>query len=96
MHTGPAIVSATTPEPHMWLRRYGNELFRFARHRVVTVAAAEDLVQEISERTWLFVIMRRRLIDYYRQQARSPLVPLPGAADETGNGTYFETGARTH
>lgn len=80
----------------MWLRRYGNELFRFARHRVVTVAAAEDLVQEISERTWLFVIMRRRLIDYYRQQARSPLVPLPGAADETGNGTYFETGARTH
>nr|WP_262905644.1 sigma factor [Hymenobacter siberiensis] len=92
------------------MSRYGNEMFRFARHRVATVAAAEELVQETivstlgtlasfrqesSECTWLFVILRRKLIDYYRQQARSPLVPLLGAADEAGNGTYFETGART-
>ena len=77
-----ATASATQPEPHLWLNRYGNELFRFARRRVATVAAAEELVQETivsalgtlasfrqesSERTWLFVIMRRRLIDYYRQ-----------------------------
>ncbi|SMB81121.1 RNA polymerase, sigma-24 subunit, ECF subfamily [Hymenobacter roseosalivarius DSM 11622] len=104
----PASVTATPPEPHLWLSRYGSDLFRFARRRVATVAAAEELVQETivsalgtlasfrqesSERTWLFVIMRRRLVDYYRQQARSPLVPLPGAA---GNGTYFETGVRTH
>lgn len=99
------------PEPHLWLSRYGNELFRFARRRVASLAAAEELVQETfvsalstlasfrqesSERTWLFVIMRRRLVDYYRQQARSPLVPLPGAADEKENGTYFETGTRVN
>lgn len=111
MLPAPAPVAATTLEPHLWLSRYGNEMFRFARRRVATVAAAEELVQETivsalgtlasfrqesSERTWLFVIMRRRLVDYYRQQARSPLVPLPGAADEAGHGTYFETGARTH
>jgi len=98
-------------EPALWPSRYGDELFRFARHRVASVTAAEELVQETfvsalgsvasfrqeaSERTWLFLIMRRRLVDYYRQQARSPLVPLPGEGDEAGHGPHFETDAHVH
>ncbi len=102
---------ASALEPALWLSRYGDELFRFARHRVASATAAEELVQETfvsalgslatfrqeaSERTWLFMILRRRLVDYYRQQARSPFVPLPGAGDEAGHGPHFETDARVH
>ncbi len=91
-------MNPTTPEPSHWPDRYGDELFRFARHRVPDAATAEELVQETflsalraldsfrgeaSERTWLFVILRRKLIDHYRRQARSPLVGLE-ALDERG------------
>ncbi len=31
---------------------------------------------EASERTWLFVILRRKIIDHYRRQARAPRVGL--------------------
>ncbi|WP_426059040.1 sigma-70 family RNA polymerase sigma factor [Hymenobacter sp. B1770] len=104
-------ISAADPEPALWLSRYGDELFRFARHRVASATVAEELVQETfvsalgalasfrqeaSERTWLFVILRRKLVDYYRQQARSPLVPLPGAGDEAGHGPHFESDGRAH
>lgn len=41
-----ASIAAATPEPHLWLSRYGNEIFRFVRRRVAIVAAAEELVQE--------------------------------------------------
>lgn len=94
MLPAPAPVAATTPEPHLWLSRYGSEIFRFVRRRVATVSAAEEPMQETivsvlgtlalfrqesSERTWLFVILRRKFLDYYRQQACSPLVPFPCA-----------------
>ncbi|MFD2787399.1 hypothetical protein [Hymenobacter rubripertinctus] len=42
MLPAPDSAAATTPEPHLWLSRYGNELFRFARRRVATVVAAEE------------------------------------------------------
>ena len=77
------------PEPRQWVARFGDELYRFALGRVPTAEAAEELVQETfvsalgalaafrgqaSERTWLFVILKRKIIDHYRRQARSPLV----------------------
>ena len=64
--------------------------------------AAEELVQETflsaldglatfraeaSERTWLFVILRRKIIDHYRRQARAPRIGL----DELGDGGATET-----
>ena len=75
----------------MWIERYGDELYRFALSRVSDEACAEELVQETllsalnglesfrgesSERTWLFLILRRKVIDHYRRQARHPEVSL--------------------
>ena len=41
------------------------------------LAARASFRGEASERTWLFVIMRRKLADFYRQQARRPVAALP-------------------
>ncbi len=80
------------PTPHLWLDTYGDELYRFALGRVGgDEVQAEELVQETflsalsaldtfrgeaSERTWLFVILRRKIIDFYRRRARHPEVSL--------------------
>ena len=59
------------PVPAQWPARYGDELYRFALSRV----SAADVAEE-SERTWLFVILRRKIIDCYRRQARVSHVGL--------------------
>jgi len=79
------------PVPAQWPGRYGDELYRFALSRVADADVAEELVQETflsaldglatfraeaSERTWLFVILRRKIIDHYRRQARVSYVGL--------------------
>ena len=70
------------PGPAQWPDRYGDELYRFALSRVSDDNAAEELVQdtflsaldglvafrgEASKRTWVFVILRRKIIDHYRR-----------------------------
>lgn len=95
------------PVPAEWPARFGDELYRFALSRVSDAEAAEELVQETflsalanlatfraeaSERTWLFVILRRKIIDYYRRQARAPHVGLDALGDGGGptEADYFE------
>ena len=66
-----------------YYRNHWDALFRFAIQRVKQVEAAEDLVQETflaavqsrdrfkgqsTEKTWLFSILKHKLIDYYRKQ----------------------------
>lgn len=68
-----------------WVENYGDVLFGFAASRVRDRAIAQDLVQETflaalkakqgfagrsSERSWLFGILRNKLVDYYRRQSR--------------------------
>lgn len=89
-------MTSSTPVPAQWPDRYGDELYRFALSRVSDPDVAEELVQETflsaldglatfrgdaSERTWLFVILRRKIIDHYRRQARATYVGL----DEIGD-----------
>lgn len=94
------IFDSASPDPQQWLARFGDELYRFALGRVADAAAAQELVQDTfvsalealatfrgqaSERTWLFVILKRKIIDHYRREARSPFVALdlaPGQAPE--------------
>ena len=98
-----------TPEPQQWLLRFGDELYRFALGRVADAATAEDLVQETlvsaldaldsfrgqaSERTWLFVILKRKIIDHYRRQARSPFVPLAITPDQAPEAEFFRVWQR--
>ena len=94
-------------EPQQWLARFGDELYRFALGRVSDTMAAEELVQETlvsalgaldsfrgqaSERTWLFVILKRKIIDHYRRQARSPFVPLGLSAEQAPEAEFFQPG----
>ncbi len=99
-------MTSTSPAPAQWPDRYGDELYRFALSRVSNTSAAEELVQdtflsaldglatfraEASERTWLFVILRRKIIDYYRRQARTSVVSLDALAEEgTPETDYFD------
>jgi RNA polymerase sigma-70 factor (ECF subfamily) len=84
-------ITITIPEPALWIDRYGDDLYRFALSRVADEGCAEELVQatllsaltgiqafrgESSERTWLFLILRRKVIDHYRRQARHREVSL--------------------
>jgi RNA polymerase sigma-70 factor (ECF subfamily) len=67
----------------VWVDRYGDALFRFARARVKDKTIAEDLVQDTflaavrskaryqgksSEKTWLFGILKHKIIDHYRNK----------------------------
>ena len=89
-------MTPATPVPAQWPARFGDELYRFALSRVSDVETAEELVQETflsalanlatfraeaSERTWLFVILRRKIIDHYRRQARAPHIGLDELRD---------------
>ncbi len=77
-------------EPHSWLDRHGDALYRYALMRVREPAAAEDLVQETllaalrthsrfagesSERTWLIAILKNKVIDHFRRYAHEATLP---------------------
>lgn len=70
----------------IWVKEYGDLLFRFACARVSDRGRAEDLVQETflsaikgyenfanrsSEKSWLFSILKNKIIDYYRSKGRN-------------------------
>jgi RNA polymerase sigma-70 factor (ECF subfamily) len=76
MKTSPKINADT------WVDQYGDSLFHFALARVKKKEIAEDLVQETflaavkaqdrfkghsSEKTWLFGILKHKVIDHYRR-----------------------------
>jgi RNA polymerase sigma-70 factor (ECF subfamily) len=69
-------------DPTVWLDRFGDLLYRYARSRVHRDEAAEDLVQEtllaalearnrgqelVSEQAWLMGILRHKIIDHFRR-----------------------------
>lgn len=68
-----------------WVDEYGDQLFRFAFVRVNDRICAEDLVQDTflsaikgyenfthrsSEKSWLFSILKNKIIDFYRSKGR--------------------------
>lgn len=76
--------------PDAWVDQHGDNLFRFALQRVGGKDIAEELVQETflaamrardrfkgqsSEKTWLFGILKHKIIDHYRRRkhARSDM-----------------------
>ena len=71
-------------DPDKWVNEYGDKLYAYAYSRVGSAEIAEDLVQETflaglknlstfkgnsSEYTWLVSILKRKIIDHYRQKA---------------------------
>ncbi|MCB1230021.1 MAG: sigma-70 family RNA polymerase sigma factor [Verrucomicrobiae bacterium] len=75
--------------PANWDREYREYLIRFALQRISDHGLAEDLVQETflsawnarksfrgdcAERTWLTGVLRNKIIDHYRRNARRPMM----------------------
>ncbi len=101
-------------DPSEWVDRYGDYLFRYAMLRLRDRSAAEDLVQETflaalkdrgsfsggsSEATWLVGILKHKIADHFRHQAReAPLEdgdlreqPDPSCFDKSGHWTSGPT-----
>ena len=72
-------------DPETWVDEYGDALFRYALFRIQDGSVAEDLVQETflaalrgkdgfagrsSLRTWLFGILKHKIIDHIRKISR--------------------------
>ena len=88
-------------DPSTWVDAHGDALYRFALLRVKDAHVAEDLVQETfisalegldafkggsSVRTWLIGILKHKIIDHFRKNAReivsSDLTALEGETED--------------
>ena len=94
----------TTTDPGTWVDAYGDRLYRYALSRVRDAGSAEDLLQETflagfksrdrfkgasSELTWLTGILRNKIFEFYRRQAKE--VPLlPSDEDHDPEGEFFD------
>jgi RNA polymerase sigma-70 factor, ECF subfamily len=108
------VVKPANHDPSEWVDRYGDYLFRYAMLRLRDRSTAEDLVQETflaalkargsfsgnsSESTWLVGILKHKIADHFRRQAReSPLEvndlreqPDPSPFDGSGHWTSGPT-----
>lgn len=84
-------------DPNTWVDAYGDRLFRYALARVRDAGSAEDLLQDTfltalksrdrfkgdsSELTWLTGILRNKIFELYRRQAKEvPLLPSDEESD---------------
>ena len=71
--------------PNEWIHNYADVLYAYAKPRVNDAQVAEDLVQETflsawkakdgfkgeaSEKSWLFTILKNKIIDHYRKKSK--------------------------
>lgn len=78
-------------QPTAWVEQYADLLFKFAVSRINNTETAKDLVQdtflsalktlhtfrgEMSEKNWLFIILKNKIIDYYRSKATQSITEL--------------------
>lgn len=85
-----------------WVNDYGDMLYRYALPRVNDSDVAKDLVQdtflaawrnhdnfkgEISEKNWLYAILKNKIIDHFRKASTRLTDSLPGMADDD---PYFD------
>jgi RNA polymerase sigma-70 factor (TIGR02943 family) len=71
-----------TPSPEQWVDLYGNYMYRYALARLSDPEVAQDIVQEAlvgaihafkrfegksSIKTWLIAILKRKIVDHFRQ-----------------------------
>lgn len=92
--------------PKNWVKNYSEQLFRFALQRVNDRENAKDIVQEtflaayknlenfkgeVSEKNWLFIILKNKIIDYYRKKSNQLFSEL-GECEEAFENYFDETG----
>lgn len=94
-------------DPLMWVDNYGNELYNYAFLRTNNAQDAEDLLQEtlfsalknidsyrgeISEKNWLYLILKNKLIDYYRKKSKSLMAELPSFIEKEQDEFFDDAG----
>lgn len=93
--------------PSTWIDKYGNELYNFAFLRTNNALDAEDLLQEtllsalknvegyrgeISEKNWLYFILKNKIIDFYRKKAKSLQAEIPAMIEGEYDEYFDEVG----
>lgn len=102
--------TAPEPGPEQWVDLYGNYMYRYALARLSDPEIAQDLVQEAlvaaihalkqfegksSVKTWLIAILKRKIVDYYRQlRTRRQINSLETATE--GLDQIFDEHGRWH
>jgi len=92
-----------------WVHEYGPELYRYARSKMPGQEVAEDVVQNTfiaalqsfsafegksSPKTWLFSILKHKIMDYHREQYRKPeQVELITGGDFREDDLFDESGS---
>lgn len=90
-------------QPELWPKLYAQQLYAYACARLSDKALAEDLVQEtflsalksranfraeISERNWLYAILKHKIIDHYRSAAKKSFTDLSALTERAES--FFE------
>lgn len=94
--------SSVKLSPREWVAKYSDELFGFAYIRCSDEETARDLLQdtflsalknlesfkgEISEKNWLYLILKNKIIDHYRKKSKNNFVPIE---DELESNEFFD------
>lgn len=97
--------------PKTWVEEHGNYLFLYALIRVRNETAAEDLVQDTllaafqgkarfsgqsTERSWLTGILKHKVLDHFRCQARERTVNADDLMPEELEGRFDDLGLWKH
>jgi len=96
-----------TLQPDQWVSNYADYLYSYAHYRINSKEQAEDLVQETflsgyknmaqykgiaNEKTWLTSILKNKIIDVYRMNARTSKVVI----NESDFGYFFDEEGKSH
>jgi len=92
--------------PENWVANYADKLFKYALARVSNEELARDIVQDTfvsalkaakkfqgrsTEKTWLFSILRNKIIDTYRAKAKYREVSIDTSENSEAEDVYFNT-----
>lgn len=95
-----------TCDPECWVEAYSDELFRYAFARIGNRNEAEDIVQDTffaalknldnfrrdcSEKTWLYNILKNKIIDHYRKQSARSKLSVESEDVSDFYGVFFES-----
>jgi len=91
-------------DPAVWVDEYGDDLYRYALFRVRKAETAEELVQDTflaalkgrssfsgrsSIKTWLFGILKHKIIDTFRKSGRERNVSSLDLDEEISDESFF-------
>jgi len=101
------VAKPANTDPAEWVDRYGDYLFRYAMLRLRDRSTAEDLVQETflaalkargsfsgnsSESTWLVGILKHKIADHFRHQAREAPLTDSDLGDQPDSSPFDGSG----